>query len=630
MRDYSYNVVLYKNTPVEESSPARFDDLLNALEAMNDASQKYVFTNVTPFPALLDVDVRLALTGSSETNKDNYAYAVVTYPVTTGKRVLYYFVRQTRWKGNGDLQLSLHMDVIHTLLTDNDLSNVLTAKTMIFREHENRWAKFGISTGEEGIKEVNVLAKADKVSEGLGELPLIQASSEAIYDNIFETAKEKEASWQALYGKDGTTPVICFNPSGTTIKVKDGSSDTYKEIGDARLSFDNASQEITKVIMLPYLPFFDVSKDSNGYRFRYSYNLKNNDVDITIGKPTTVNTASIPALAADIWDESGRRTINSVEVGKIQTAKVETVIAKTLRNLVDSKIYHSDFYQLRFAYDTFATSFLYENFAFRSFETGLDIEFIGNSTPISSFAFLITPSFTSNAPFMPVMDYESTSDWDTVLFISRNNERTLYTDAYLNYLRTGYNFDTTGMVWKNDATILGAGAAVIGATFAGGVLAPVAAAGAVIGAISSIASSANTQLKKEAGLRAQAISAKGSESYVPFSVTRENKLYKLEYALPEPFKHMVDDLFYYYGYRRNYQGVPNVSSRYWFNFVQCSPKYKPDFARSWSYLLDELTKKFEYGITYFHHHTDVSSAAIEYGYDINQVLENWENDIINQ
>ena len=113
-------------------------------------------------------------------------------------------------------------------------------------------------------------------------------------------------------------------------------------------------------------------------------------------------------------------------------------------------------------------------------------------------------------------------------------------------------------------------------------------------------------------------------------MTRENKLYKLEYALPEPFKHMVDDLFYYYGYRRNYQGVPNVSSRYWFNFVQCSPKYKPDFARSWSYLLDELTKKFEYGITYFHHHTDVSSEAIEYGYDINQVLENWENDIINQ
>ena len=627
---YYYDLHLYKNSPVEESSPAYFDDLTHALDNFNaNEGEHLIIGDIAPVTMNLDIDLRLPLAGNSANTPDKYSYAIISTRNALDVESLYFFfVRQIRRRANKCLEISLHMDVVNTLLKSSDLSDWLTAKTMLTREHESRWAIFNVTTNDEGTKTVDVLAKADKVGEGLGDLPLIQTTSTPMYDRSFETAKEKEASWQSLYGKDGTTPVICFNPAGTTIKVKDAASDSYQDVGNAQLSYDSTSQSITKVIMLPYLPFFDVSKDSEGYRFRYSFNRTIHDVNITIGKPTVVNTVSIPSIGADIWDNSGRRIINSVEIGKFQTITAESVLAKSPRKLVDSKLFHSDFYSLRFAYDTFATSFFYENFEFKSFKTGLDIEFIGNSSPISSFAFMITPSLSSNMPYLPVMNYESTSDWDTILFISRNNERTLYTDAYLNYLRTGYNFDTTGMVWKDTAAILGAGTAVIGATIAGGVLAPVAAAGAVIGAISSIASSANSQIKKEASLRAQAISAKGSESYVPFVASRENKLYKIEYELPCPFKNMVDDLFYYYGYKRGYQAVPNANSRYWFNFVQCTPKYKSDFRRTWSYLLDELTKKFEYGITFFHRHEDVTGDGITYGYDLEQSRENWENDII--
>lgn len=634
MRDYSYNVILYKNTPVEESSPARFDDLLNALEAMNDSTQKYVFTNVTPFPASLDVDVRLALTGSSETNKDNYAYAVVTYPVTTGKRVLYFFVRQTRWKGNGDLQLSLHMDVIHTLLTDNDLSNVLTAKTMIFREHENRWAYAIQQPGEEESYDFTLIPKVDSVNEGLGSPDLRLIDDNIIYDYRFSGDAIKE-SWQAVFYASRDSE---GNRSGAAIGINQTNEDyvRFYVSGDKPYSFlaGNAnglkteSTLVDKAIIYPYFPFASITQVTHSGDLCYEAKFGQLDfVDELKSEVSSSNMVkqSYSSLFAYGGGKEDVNPIANVDMFEQETQTGTIAIqnvSSAKRRFIDSKLFKSDYYRHCFVYGSSIFSPEYERFEISNKdEHSYEIYFLTDVAPVCTFAFKFKP--------IGSFKYRGSSAFDEILDVAQNSERTLMTDSYLNYLKNGYNYDVAkqvGSIVSTGATGVGA---IIGATAVAG---PAGTIAAGVGALVSIATTTiNSQISldaKQASLKASAIKSSNATSFGVFQKSKVDKLHEVRFDLEPNLKKMLDDLFYYYGYRRNYQGVPNVTSRYWFNFVQCSPKYKADFARSWSYLLDELTKKFEYGITYFHRHARVTGQGIEYGYDINQVLENWEKDII--
>lgn len=132
--------------------------------------------------------------------------------------------------------------------------------------------------------------------------------------------------------------------------------------------------------------------------------------------------------------------------------------------------------------------------------------------------------------------------------------------------------------------------------------------------------------KKLAEEQAKSITTSGSDNLTIMRAVTDNKLWKFTYEPSERIKTMLDDLFYFYGYKRGYQGVPNASSRKWFNFVQCDPKWKPSFARSSKPFLDELTQKFRNGVTFFHYNemTTKPSWMSKQGYDLDQKSENWE------
>ena len=83
---------------------------------------------------------------------------------------------------------------------------------------------------------------------------------------------------------------------------------------------------------------------------------------------------------------------------------------------------------------------------------------------------------------------------------------------------------------------------------------------------------------------------------------------------------MIADLFYYTGYKHNKLEKPNLTSRYWFNFIQCSPVFNEEGASPYNDYIDDIKARYEAGITVYHSHNGV--------YDWDQELENWEVSIL--
>lgn len=112
----------------------------------------------------------------------------------------------------------------------------------------------------------------------------------------------------------------------------------------------------------------------------------------------------------------------------------------------ESKLYHSDFYQPKFVYDSF--NFLFQ---LESINNSLLMNYSSdNGTPTNNFYFNFITSTTINSRFLfefpqYMLNY-ATQDYSNILTIQRNNELALYNSAYANYIRNGYNYDVKNKI----------------------------------------------------------------------------------------------------------------------------------------------------------------------------------------
>ena len=79
------------------------------------------------------------------------------------------------------------------------------------------------------------------------------------------------------------------------------------------------------------------------------------------------------------------------------------------------------------------------------------------------------------------------------------------------------------------------------------------------------------------------------------------------------------DMWYYTGYETFEQKVPNITSRYWFNALQCElvideTSNIPDV------LIEDIKEKFKQGATFFHQQNSE--------WDVDQEKENFETFMI--
>src|SRR5574344_1762079 len=144
-------------------------------------------------------------------------------------------------------------------------------------------------------------------------------------------------------------------------------------------------------------------------------------------------------------------------------------LTNTTRHIIDPKLLHSDFHTEKFSYDNFGLEFNLEEMEYDNTVITTTI-----LTPVYNIDFY--PTNTINSKFMFDIKVKDSADADgityrtlqdyNVLVASRNNEVTLFNNDYINYFKTGYNYDKKAKAISSTSGWIGATVG-IGSTAAG-------------------------------------------------------------------------------------------------------------------------------------------------------------------
>ena len=357
---------------------------------------------------------------------------------------------------------------------------------------------------------------------------------------------------------------------------------------DGIADLDRTDTRLVKVVEVPYLPFPD-------------------DVKYFIDK------AYIRILFSDV-EPSLRTKVGQFEFRPAKYFKGEYIV-DTSYLLSDPKLYCSQFYKCKVAYDNSAINVFFDNISFdaNSHDPTIAVYFEPSTTLASSFLF----SLENGGNFAWKNETES---YPFICVTDRNNELPLYTSDWINYLRNGYNYDKKRKA-MDDATSWGSTAAgiatsVISILGGAGLLGSPGGAAASIplisGGIAGLAGSAVGGITGQIGRNIsyeQSLRALQLENY---SVAGSNDLSlwlsygkgcaKVEtWEVIEPQRRQIADLFYMRGYAVNREGIPNMRCRRWFDYWEGSPKWTMEFRRKWSEeWLSLLDAKFASGVTRLH------------------------------
>lgn len=391
---------------------------------------------------------------------------------------------------------------------------------------------------------------------------------------------------------------------------------------------DKTDSKIVKIIKLPYAPC-NITYSNSVYTFPSEWTYTNGYMKL--------NDAS---LSTEFLNQRIGR-VNLPELYVREPAIYSATAPKDIN--YESKLYHSDFYDFKLVYDSFVRDIKLENYETNMFDpsyvwkpnlTTLGIDFKPTNTINSKFAFRIETFLSDPTGNYDFADYKTTSDYEKYLLISRNNEETIFNNDYLNYIRTGYNYDKKSKQeqstksWLLGGLQLAAGVASFAASVYTGGVSAAAGIALVSGAISTFASNAYTQASNErsmqsklASLAAQSSNVAGSDDVDLLSYYNENRLQVIKYKTEELQQQALYNLFFYCGYKRDQMKIPDTDSRYWFNFVQCKPVFTEEGLTPYNDYIADVKSRYESGVTIYHHHPFGTQ------WDWQQQYENWENSV---
>lgn len=392
---------------------------------------------------------------------------------------------------------------------------------------------------------------------------------------------------------------------------------------------DKTDSRIVKIIKLPYAPC-NITYTNGIYTFPSEWTYSNGFMKL--------NDSS---LSTEFLNERiGRINVPELYIREPNICSVTD--PKDIK--YESKLYHSDFYDFKLVYDSFVRDIKLENYKTDMFDTSyiwkpnlttIDIDFKPTNTINSKFAFRLETYLSDPSGNYDFASYNTTSDYEKYLLISRNNEETIFNNDYLNYIRTGYNYDKKAKQdqstksWLLGGLQLAAGVASFAASVYTGGVSAAAGIALVSGAISTFASNAYTQASNErsmqsklASLAAQSSNVAGSDDVDLLSFYNENRLQIIKYRTEELQEQALYNLFFYCGYKKDQMKIPNTNSRYWFNFVQCKPVFTEEGVTPYNDYIADVKSRYEAGVTIYHHHPNIGTQ-----WDWQQQYENWESSV---
>lgn len=406
-----------------------------------------------------------------------------------------------------------------------------------------------------------------------------------------------------------------FNNSGTENKL------------DPITKLDRTDAKNIKLIKLPYAPYkFTVS----GTTLQIASDTNWEYVSLTQSTGGPINCLRLynlnTKLTVDLNDTYG--PTNSL-IFSSRSDFNPAITDSRLGMDYESKLFNSEFYRACYVYDSFQFGIQLEK---------CDLDYYINTPFFSSnFKIKFDVTRTINSKFLfTYKDYVqklATENYANVMPIARNNEEVLYNVPYINYIRTGFNYDVKAKNISTASAVMGAVMSTVGtvAAFAAP-SASLKAIGVVTGLISMAMATKNaitTVIQNEDSIKRklkeaemQTASVAGSDDVDLMSEYAENRLKYLVYEPNPVMKSMLYDLFFYAGYASNRMGLPSHNTRVNFDYLECNAIIEK-VANIPDDCLTELINAFKNGVTYIHK----TSRALN-KWDFAQEYENWESFLV--
>lgn len=223
--------------------------------------------------------------------------------------------------------------------------------------------------------------------------------------------------------------------------------------------------------------------------------------------------------------------------------------------------------------------------------------------------------------------YSLSSPFELKLVSDINNEVPIYTSDYVNYVKTGYNYDKASVRRQATVNSINAGISLV----SGGLLAATGGIGLAAGVgvatrgLTSAIGVINSTIASEAQIEKKLNSYKNSSTGISgVSDVELRELYgdfKAYITQYEPTLELCDELlnlWHKYGYASTRIGTPNTDTRIYFNFVKLKECYFVDNTclKQYSEYLDEIKELYLEGIYYYH--------LVNNNYLVNKEYENFE------
>lgn len=551
--------------------------------------------------------------------------------------------------------------------------------TEITRQHKDRFLKRTNFQSDVGGTLYRLI---DKESEGI--VPEKQKKHAAKLEDKNDpslTASHPNPAWYLVYLSQSTPTSYSVNAvdvylvpeaSPWVVDHINPSTGDWKVL-DGITSVDRTDSKLIKIIKLPYCPIdYKIVRKTGQYAYDFDQKVQNNYIWQVVDAGTaSTSIHRLKCAQPQLLDLTFTNfDIDKVKLGREDIADVELeeftynfqpyeVVDNADPNvLYESKLFHSDFYQKKLVYDSFSKQINLEDFYYNRSSTSTDpttaekpvlaINFKPTATINSKFGFSWNVSQPAQANVK--IHKADNEDYDDLLLITRNNELTIYNSAYLDYIKTGYNYDKKANALQIEAANRNAAVSTAATALSTiGTIASFALAGPTGGAsipvgiglattttatgINTVNQWANvndTQTKIEnsmqsklAQLAAQATSTSGTDDVDLMTWYSGNRLSVMEYEAKPYMKTKIYNTLKNTGYSSYEIGTPNVDSRYWYNFIQCTPHIKFEgILNTHSTWVNDLKQRYQNGVSVFHHHA--IAGEDDQTWTFGREYENWE------
>ena len=282
---------------------------------------------------------------------------------------------------------------------------------------------------------------------------------------------------------------------------------------------------------------------------------------------------------------------------------------------LETKIYNSSYYQVRYVYDVCSYQL--------QLEYGYDpvtITFDAAKEMTSNIAF----KFDSNTPVH--------SDLGNWICSTRSLEVPIYSSSYLEYIRYGKAIDEKNLAYSiagTSAQVISGGMQGVASSMIAGTMAKsslLSGIGAGISVASTLASTGITIAKQTDSInqkidasRRTANQASTTNDLSILNITLGNQLNRVTYEPDDDIKEAIQEFFRIYGYATDEYGQM-TDSRYWNDYFVADVEFSKDTLVS-NLLKGAIKARYSNGVRIYHWHGK---------YDLDRELENWETSIKNE